>query len=222
MKISLVSSVGGLGAAVFAAALALAAPMTALANGLDSLAAFIQNAKNGRADFTQTVTSPPAADGASRVRKSSGQFDFQRPGQFRFDYRKPFEQIIVADGKTLWYYDVELNQITERQQTQALAQTPAALIASASNLKALEAEFTLAAVPDRDGLQWVKATPKTPGGQLKEVEIGFNGDKLAALEILDAFGQRSVLRFSRVEVNVGLPAGIFQFKVPAGVDVLRQ
>lgn len=221
MKISLVSRAGALGAAVFAAALALA-PVPASANGLDALAAFIQNARNGRADFTQTVTSPPSADGASRVRKSNGQFDFQRPGQFRFDYRKPFEQVIVADGKNLWYYDVELNQVTERQQSQALAQTPAALIASASNLKALEAEFTLAAVPDRDGLQWVKATPKAAGGQLKEVEIGFDGNQLAALEILDAFGQRSVLRFSHVEVNVGLPEGIFQFKVPAGVDVLQQ
>lgn len=219
MKKFLIRSWVGLAATALLAALTCA---PAWANGLDQLAAFIQNAKTGRADFTQTVTSPPAADGATRVRKSSGQFEFQRPGQFRFDYRKPFEQVIVADGKTLWYYDVELSQVTERQQSQALAQTPAALIASASNLKALESEFTLAAEPDRDSLQWVKATPKTPGGQLKEVDIGFDGDKLAALEILDAFGQRSVLRFTHVEVNVGLPADIFQFKVPAGVDVLRQ
>ncbi|WP_304308123.1 outer membrane lipoprotein chaperone LolA [Pseudacidovorax intermedius] len=194
----------------------------AWASGLDSLGAFLKSARSGKADFTQTVTAPPKDGQPMRAKTSTGTFEFQRPGQFRFEYRKPFAQTIVADGKTLWLYDADLNQVTQRPQAQALGSTPAALIASAADLRALEADFSLADAPARDGLQWVKATPKSRDAQLQSVEIGFQGDALAALDILDAFGQRSVLRFSNVQVNPSLPAGSFQFKPPAGADVVRQ
>ena len=207
--------------AAAATLLILAAPW-AMAGGLESLEAFIKNAKTGRADFTQTVTAPTKEGQPARTKTSSGQFAFQRPGKFRFDYKKPFVQTIVADGKTLWLYDADLNQVTERQQAQVLGQTPAALIAAASDLRALQADFTLTDQPERDGLQWVKATPKARDGQLQSVLVGFDGNALAALEILDSFGQRSVLKFSKVELNPALPAGTFDFKVPAGADVLRQ
>ena len=207
--------------AATATLLTLAAPW-AMAGGLESLEAFIKSARTGRADFTQAVTAPSKAGQPARSKTSSGQFAFQRPGKFRFDYQKPFVQTIVADGKTLWLYDADLNQVTERQQAQVLGQTPAALIAAASDLRALQADFTLAAEPERDGLQWVKATPKVKDGQLQQVLVGFDGNALAALEILDSFGQRSVLKFSRVEVNPAVSPGAFDFKVPAGTDVLRQ
>lgn len=204
-----------------AAVLSLPA-MGAWAAGLDSLEAFVKNARSGRAEFTQTVT-PPAKDGQpSRAKTSTGSFEFQRPGRFRFDYRKPFAQTIVADGKTLSLYDADLNQVTQRAQAQALGSTPAALIAAAADVKALQADFTLDNQPERDGLQWVRATPKSKDGQLQNVQIGFKGDALAALEILDAFGQRSVLKFDKVELNPALPADAFQFKVPAGADVIKQ
>ena len=194
----------------------------AWADGLSSLQSFIQNTRSGRADFTQTVTAPTRDGKPGRVKTSSGSFEFQRPGKFRFDYRKPFVQTIVADGKTLWLYDADLNQVTERGQAQVLGQTPAALIAEATDLRALQADFTLAAEPARDGLQWVKAVPKTKDGQLQQVQVGFDGDKLAALEILDSFGQRSVLKFGAMQLNPQLPAGAFEFKPPAGADVLKQ
>ena len=194
----------------------------AWADGLSSLQDFIQNTRSGRADFTQTVTAPTRDGKPGRVKTSSGTFEFQRPGKFRFDYKKPFVQTIVADGKTLWLYDADLNQVTERGQAQVLGQTPAALIAEATDLRALQADFTLAAEPARDGLQWVKAVPKTKDGQLQQVQVGFDGDKLAALEILDSFGQRSVLKFGAMQPNPQLPAGAFEFKPPAGADVLKQ
>ena len=112
--------------------------------------------------------------------------------------------------------------MTERGQAQVLGQTPAALIAEATDLRALQADFTLAAEPARDGLQWVKAVPKTKDGQLQQVQVGFDGDKLAALEILDSFGQRSVLKFGAMQLNPQLSAGAFEFKPPAGADVLKQ
>jgi outer membrane lipoprotein carrier protein len=199
-----------------------AAAAGAWAGGMESLEAFVKNVKSGRAEFTQTVTAPARDGQAARAKVSSGTFEFQRPGKFKFDYKKPFAQSIVADGETLWLYDADLNQVTQRKQSQALGSTPAALIAAAPDLRALQADFTLEAAPERDGLQWIKASPKNKEGQLQNVQVGFQGDALAALEILDSFGQRSVLKFSKVEVNPALPANTFQFKAPAGADVIRQ
>ena len=202
----------------------------AAAGGLERLEVFVKTVKTGRADFTQVVTSPAKEGQAPRVKTSSGTFEFLRPNRFKFIYKKPFEQSIVADGQTLWLFDADLNQVTVRKQAQSLGSTPAALIAAAPDLRALQADFTLADAPDQDGLQWVAATPKSKEGQLQMVRIGFSAmdpasDKtggLAALEILDSFGQRSVLSFKQFEVNPALPANSFQFKSPPGADVIKQ
>lgn len=229
-----------LGALVIAAVAlgALTAPATAKADGLKSLEIFMKTARTGRAEFTQTVTAP-AKDGhsaAAAVKRSSGQFAFARPGRFRFDYEKPFSQTIVADGQTLWLYDPDLQQVTRRAQAQALGSTPAALLASAPNLAALQAQFTLtnapapaAVAPEGQGqgqepaLHWVQATPKTPGGTLQSVFVGFaSAGHLVALDIVDSFGQRSQIRFRALQTNGALPATTFEFTAPAGVDVLQQ
>lgn len=204
-----------------AAILIAAGAQWASADGLKSLEQFMATAHSGRADFTQTVTAPPKDGQAPRPKLSSGSFEFQRPGRFKFVYKKPFEQTIVADGKTLWLYDADLNQVTERPQAQALGSTPAALLTSAPDLAALRADYQLQSAPEQDGLQWVLATPKAGEGQLKSVRVGFEGDRLAALDIVDGFGQRSQIRFSGMQINPALPAGTFQFKPPAGADVLR-
>ena len=194
----------------------------ARANGLESLETFVKTVKTGKADFSQVVT-PPAKEGqAPRIKTSTGSFEFSRPGQFKFVYKKPFEQTIVADGQTLWLYDVDLNQVTARKQAQVLGSTPAALIASAADLRALQADFTLANAPDKDGLEWVTATPKTKDGQVQTVRIGYSAGNLAALDILDSFGQTSRMSFSGFVANALLDATAFQFKPPAGADVLRQ
>jgi outer membrane lipoprotein carrier protein len=192
------------------------------AGGLESLETFVKTVKTGRADFTQVVSAPAKDGQMPRVKTSSGTFEFARPSRFKFLYKKPFEQSIVADGQTLWLFDVDLNQVTARKQSQVLASTPAALIAAAPDLKALQADFTLADAPDKDGLQWVVATPKAKDGQLQTVRVGFKAAELAALEILDSFGQRSLLSFKQLEVNPALPASNFQFTPPAGADLIRQ
>ncbi|WP_310370342.1 outer membrane lipoprotein chaperone LolA [Rhodoferax ferrireducens] len=211
---------------LFATVLIAASAGTACADGLESLENFVKTVKSGRAEFTQVVTSPPKDGQAARSKTSSGSFEFQRPSKFKFIYKKPFEQSIVADGQTLWLYDVDLNQVTSRKQSSVLGSTPAALIAAAPDLKALQADFTLQAAPDKDGLQWVTATPKAKDGQLQTVKVGFKVEaqstELAALEILDSFGQRSLMSFAKVEVNPALAAETFQFKPPAGADVVKQ
>jgi len=206
----------------FLALFALAALAPLWAGGLDSLDAFIKSTRSGRATFVQTVTAPPKDGQAARPKVSSGTFEFQRPSRFRFVYKKPFEQTIVADGQTLWLYDVDLAQVTARKQGQVLGSTPAALIASAADLRALDADFVLSDAQPMDGLEWVLAMPRNKDNSLSNVRVGLKGNTLVMLDIVDSFGQRSVLQFSAFEANPALEPSIFQFKPPAGVDVLRQ
>jgi outer membrane lipoprotein carrier protein len=187
---------------------------SARADAVDTLREFVREVKSGRADFTQTVTS---ADGAKK-RSSSGSFEFARPNRFRFSYAKPFEQLIVSDGSKVWIHDVDLNQVSVRRLGAALGATPAALLAGAS----LDQEFELAAQPSREGLDWVQATPRQKDGAFQSMRIGFRGKELAAVEILDSFGQRSLLQFSRYAANVTLPEAGFRFVPPAGADVIEQ
>ena len=205
-----------------AISLLAAGALSAHASGLDSLEQFVKSARSGRAEFTQVVTAPAREGQSARSKTSSGTFEFARPNRFRFQYQKPFEQTIVADGQTLWLYDADLKQVTARKQSQVLASTPAALIASAPDLGALRKDFTLEAAGEKDGLQWVQATPKAREGQLHSMKVGFRGNELAAFEIQDSFGQRSMLTFTRMELNAAVGPETFQFKAPPGVDVVRQ
>lgn len=196
----------------------------AWSNGLISLENYLKSTQTGRAEFTQTVTSPARDGQTPKVKNSSGSFEFARPNRFKFVYKKPFEQTLVADGQTLWMYDVDLNQVTASKQANVLASTPAALIASSPDLKTLEQHFALQAAPDQDGLSWVLATPKSKEGALQSIRVGFKtaGGDLAALDILDSFGQRSVLKFQAAVVNPVLGAQAFNFTPPAGADVIKQ
>jgi outer membrane lipoprotein carrier protein len=204
------------------AGLALAAAAWAVQAGpIESLETFIRSAKSGKSEFTQVVTAPAREGQTARTKTSTGTFEFQRPNRFRFVYRKPFSQTIVADGETLWLHDTDLNQVTSRKQAQVLGSTPAALIAAAPDLETLKRDFDLQALPDKDGLQWVQATPKQKEGQLTSMKVGFRGDQLAALDILDSFGQRSVLTFNGLQVNTGVNASAFQFQPPKGADVVQ-
>jgi outer membrane lipoprotein carrier protein len=203
--------------------MSLALPVQA--DGVDLLAQFVKQARSGRADFTQVVTSPSRAGQAPRTKTSSGSFEFQRPGKFRFDYRKPFVQTLLADGQTLWLHDVDLNQVTARKQQQVLGSTPVALLTTAADLQSLKADFQFSPEPARDGLAWVRATPLEADGQIRAVMVGLRatpmGVELAVLDVQDSLGQRSVLTFGSFQLNVAFPASQFVFKAPAGVDIIR-
>ncbi len=182
------------------------------ADGVAGLRAFVAEVKSGRALFSQTVTS---RDGAKK-KYSSGYFEFSRPNRFRFVYEKPFEQELVGDGHKVWMFDPDLNQASSRPLSQALGATPAALLSG----DGLDKDFELIAAPDQEGLIWALATPKLKEGGFQSLRVGFRGKELAALEIIDSFGQRSELRFSGWTLAVVWPAAHFDFVVPAGTDVL--
>ncbi len=191
--------------------LALAAAGGARADALDALRAFVRDVKSGRADFTQTVTSP---DGA-RQKVSSGRFEFQRPNRFRFAYLKPYPQTIVGDGQKVWFHDPDLNQVTVRKWADAVGSSPAALLAGAS----VERDFELKALPDQDGLAWVQATPRQSGGTIQWMKLAFRGRAVAVVEIADSFGQRSLIRFGEMQLDAAIPPDAFRFAVPAGAEL---
>jgi outer membrane lipoprotein carrier protein len=188
--------------------------MGAKADAVDALKDFVRDVKSGRAQFTQTVISP---DGA-RKKNSGGSFEFVRPNRFRFAYTRPYEQLIVGDGQKVWIFDADLNQASSRKFSQALGNTPAALLAGG----ALDNDFDLSKQPSKDGLDWVLATPKTKDGSFQSMSVGFRGKELVSVDILDSFGQRSVLQFSGFVPNAALPNERFQFKPPPGADVIEQ
>ena len=185
----------------------------AQADSVDTLREFARDVKSGRASFSQTVTSP---DGMKK-KTSSGTFEFARPDRFRFAYAKPFEQLIVSDGRKVWLHDVDLNQVTVRPASQALGATPASLLAGGT----VDKDFELSAAPAQDGLDWVQALPRTKDSGIQSLRIGFRGKALAALDIVDAFGQRSRLQFSDVVANAKLQDDTFRFVPPKGADVIE-
>jgi outer membrane lipoprotein carrier protein len=184
--------------------------IAAHADAIDTLKAFVSDIKTGRTNFTQTVTSP---DG-KRTKTSSGSFEFQRPDRFRFVYSKPFEQLIVGDGTKVWLFDPDLNQASSRKMDKALGATPAALLAGNN----LERDFNLKA----EGADVVLATPKQADGTLQSLRIHFTGKALSSVEIVDGFGQKSLLKFDGITPNVAIPPEQFKFTLPKGADLIEQ
>jgi len=197
-----------------AACLLTLAAGAAQADAVDTLRSFVRDVKTGRADFTQTVTSP---DGVKK-KTSTGRFEFARPNRFRFEYVKPFEQLIVGDGRKVWIHDPDLQQASSRRLDLALGATPAALLAGGS----LERDFDLAALPERDGLAWAEARPKAKEGAFQSLRVGFRGTALAAVEVVDGFGQKSLLQFSGWQANARVDPAAFVFTPPPGTDVVEQ
>jgi outer membrane lipoprotein carrier protein len=188
----------------------------AQADAVDALREFTRDVKSGRTTFTQVVSSTDNA----KKKTSSGSFEFSRPNRFRFAYAKPYEQVIVGDGESVWLYDVDLQQVTVRAMDQALGATPAALLAGAN----VEKDFELKVQPSAQGLDWVQATPraKAEAAGFQSLRVGFKGKALSAIELVDNFGQRSLLTFGEVAVNVAPTADTFRFTPPKGVEVLKQ
>jgi outer membrane lipoprotein carrier protein len=190
-----------------------AAPLLANAEAVTTLKSFAQTAKTGKADFSQTVVSPNG-----KRKTSSGTFEFSRPNKFKFVYTKPFNQTMVADGKKVYLYDADLNQVTVRDLGAVLGSTPAVILSGGN----IEKEFVLQNLEPKDGLEWVLARPKSNDGAIEAMKVAFRGNELAVLEIMDSFGQRSVLTFSNMETNPSIPDGTFTFTAPKGADVLGQ
>jgi outer membrane lipoprotein carrier protein len=180
---------------------------------LARLRAFVRETQTMRANFTQVVS-----DASGRpVAQASGEFSIARPGRFRWMVEKPYKQLLVGDGERVWIYDQDLNQVISRKSDRALGNTPAALLAGREEV---EAAFEWRDLPAADGLEWLGATPKDKEAAFRELRLGFDAGGLAALDVLDNFGQRTMIRLSKLERNPKLGPDLFRFTPPAGADVV--
>lgn len=186
----------------------------AYADEVQNLKAFFQNTASMRARFHQTVV-----DNLGRkVQEVTGTMQLQRPGKFRWDYDMPYVQVIVGDGKKVWLFDPDLNQVTVRSLDRVLGSSPAALLAG----KDIDKTFELKSVGKQDQLGWVEAVPKEKESGFERVVLGFKGNMLHEMEMRDSFGQVTVIEFSAQEINPKLDARNFRFAPPAGADVLSE
>ena len=186
----------------------------ATAAGLDQLKSFLDTNRSARGVFTQTVI----AKSGRKPQESAGIFALQRPGKFRWSYEKPYKQLLVSDGEKLWSYDPDLNQVAVKKLGSAFGSSPAALLAGQD----LGKYFVLKEGTAADGIEVVEATPKGGDASFERVKIGFAANQPVNMEIHDSFGQVTVLRFTRFEVNPALPASLFRFVAPAGADVVGE
>ncbi|MEQ1598047.1 MAG: outer membrane lipoprotein chaperone LolA [Methylotenera sp.] len=191
------------------------ASQAAMADGVSSLRDFFNNTNTMRAQFSQVVNDKQGR----KEQEVEGTMQLQRPNKFRWDYKKPYEQQIVSDGKDVFLYDTELQQVTVRQLSKTLGSSPAAMLAGGENV---EKSFTLKNATRKDDLAWVLALPKNKESGFERVLLGFKADKLRKMEIYDSFNHITHITFEEVERNPKLEDATFLFTPPKGVDVVGE
>jgi len=179
------------------------------------LADFNRDTRTFEAGFLQIQYD---ADG-NRAQQLSGTFYLQRPGKFRWDYKQPYQQQIVSNGKKLWMYDLDLEQVTISPVNESLGSTPAFLLGGNDEI---EKSFSISDLGYKNGLDWIELIPKNQDTNFSHIRLGFNQQGLSEMDLLDSFQQRTQIRFSGVYVNRSIDADRFHFSIPEGVDVIGE
>ena len=187
----------------------------AQASATQDLHRFFNQVQRYQARFTQVTVD----EAKKLIQESSGNLWIERPGKFRWNYSTPFEQQIVGDGKQVWVYDVELKQVAVRGMQGVLGATPAILLAGKGNL---EIVFTIKDLGREGALDWVQLKPKKKDGGFEDIRIGFEKGKIRILEMIDGFGQTTRVTLHDAQENAAIGAEKFNFRPPAGVDVITE
>ncbi len=187
---------------------------TAFAGARDDLQAFTKGLKGLDAQFSQKVY-----DGGGKLKESTtGRVALSAPRLFRWEYNKPYEQLVVADGKKVWIYDPDLQQATVREQGTEEQNSPLTALIDPGKL---DQQFNVKEVGQKDGLDWLELTPKDEGDvSFQSARLGFSAQTLARMEVVDAVGQRTDISFSGWKRNPSFAAGTFKYTPAAGVDVV--
>lgn len=206
--------IGALGRAAVITLVGAFGPAIA-ADGIAQLERFVATVHSAEGEFEQVVTS----QSGRRPQEASGSFAYARPGRFHWEYGTPYRQVLVGDGRSLWSWDPDLNQVTVREMGDAIGATPAAILFGSA---ALEESFELADGGEADGLSWVEARPKNPEGGFESLRIGLVDGALRRMEMRDHFGQTTLIRFVRLQPNPTLGEDRFRFTPPAGADLIGE
>ena len=189
-----------------------AAPQARAVSGHEQLEAFLHGLNTYKAEFTQRVVGSPQ----SGVLVSEGTLYLQRPGRFRWEYRVP-PQLVVGDGRRVWLYDEELDQVSHRGQSRALKGTPAQLLVETAPL---ERYFEVSDLERGGDLAWVRLRPLATESEFTQILLGLSDNQLQELEMMDQFGQTTYFRFRETERNPQIDPQLFVFRAPPGIDVM--
>lgn len=201
------------GILVVVAMLALSATLAQAESATERLDKFMKKAKTVEATFTQEVVS----EQGKITQTAYGKFYLKRPGKFRWEYESPNPQLIIGDGKKLWVYDKDLEQVTVKPMKKALGSSPAALLMRNQNL---HNEFVVLERSPREGMLWVDLRPKKKNGDFKRILIGLDDVGVQAMDLYDNFGQITMIRFQQSSYNKPLKDSLFKFTPPPGADVI--
>jgi len=196
------------------ALLLVSAAAHAADDSLSRIDAYLGALKTLAADFVQVVR-----DNKGQItNRATGTLTISRPDRFRWDYREPYLQTIVADGRKLWLYDADLEQVTVRPLEQGLGSTPAMLLSGSG--KASDA-FAAGPVEQRGDWTWCALQPRQRGSDFERVSLAFTArGELVAMELVDKLGQATEIEFSNVRRNGKVDEAAFRFVPPKGADVI--
>lgn len=187
----------------------------AAASAVDVAQQFFAGLKTLAADFEQTVYD---ADGV-QIQQTRGSLFIARPDRFRWDYLQPFHQLIIADGRKIWLYDEDLEQVTVKPLQQALTSTPALLLSSD---KPLTDSFSIETLPTKNNLSWVRLVPRSKDTTFANIDLAFASNQLAQMELHDSLGNTTVILFDKLRRNIAIAERQFEFTPPPGVDVVGE
>ncbi|TAM86672.1 MAG: outer membrane lipoprotein carrier protein LolA [Candidimonas sp.] len=188
------------------------------ASARDQLRQFVATVSVATGAFTQQTLGAPGSPGKVKP-PESGLFAFRRPGRFRWEVKQPFEQLIVSNGATVFQYDPDLDQVIERDVSKSIGASPAAILFGSGSL---DTAFITTPLPDKDGLQWLRAAPRSKADAgFVHVDLGFRDNRPVRLELLDSFGQVTRIELSNIQTNPQMSADAFTFTLPKGVTVVH-
>lgn len=192
----------------------VALPVMANASGRDQLEKFTNGLNSLRGGFAQQTY-----DNKGRLKSSSsGRVSMSKPNLFRWEYVKPYQQLIVADGKTVWIHEPDLKQVTQRAQGAEEQNSPLSVL---TNPKRLDAMFNVREAGTTNGVEWLDLSPKNKGdANIDSARLGFKDNALYAVDLKDPLGQTTKMVFAKWERNVSLPSSSFKFVAPQGTDVV--
>lgn len=188
-------------------------PACAVADGYERLDRFFEKVTTFKASFIQVVLD----ENLLALEETSGLLWIARPGRFRWDYESGHRQSIVADGEVLWLYDVELEQVTRRAQESAIGQTPAVLLSGGQQYRK---DYNVTILGRQGAVNWISLVPKFSDGSFAEIQLGFEGETLRLIQLLDELNQITRVTLANVVENEPIPDSVFRFIPPTGVDVI--
>ena len=188
-------------------------PACAVADGYERLDRFFEKVTTFKASFIQVVLD----ENLLALEETSGLLWIARPGRFRWDYESVHRQSIVADGEVLWLYDVELEQVTRRAQESAIGQTPAVLLSGGQQYRK---DYNVTILGRQGAVNWISLVPKLSDGSFAEIQLGFEGETLRLIQLLDELNQITRVTLANVVENEPISDSVFRFIPPTGVDVI--